>query len=402
MTQHVQTVVIGAGVVGLAIARQLSKFLGHEVLIFESSSIIGSGTSSRNSEVIHAGIYYAKDSLKAKACVEGKQMLYDFAKSYNVGYNNCGKLIVANSSEEVQMLDSIVEKGRQNGVNDLKILNPSDVESIEPECRCMGAILSPSTGIIDSHALMQALQGDAEDAGAMIAFNCSVVGGEILSSTGNGDSPPITQLTFTQKEGSESFQDQITCNNVINAAGLFAPYLASRIVNFPLHSVPKPHFAKGSYFSLEGKSPFGMLVYPVPLKNTAGLGVHATIDMMGRTKFGPDVEWLDSPDSMEWDGSSDIFLEQKAYNVDPERASSFYNEIRKYYPKLKDGTLVADYSGIRPKISGPGEAARDFEIYSPDEHGVAGHVHLYGIESPGLTSSLALAKYVAANKNHFF
>ena len=398
MSSHVQTVVIGAGVVGLAIARKLSKFLGHEILILETNSIIGAGTSSRNSELSYAGIYYAKDSVKAKACVDGKNMLYDFLTKYNVKHNNCGKLIVANSKEELGMLDSIVQKGKENGVNDLKIISPEQVKDMEPECHCMGAILSPSTGIVDSHGLMQAFQGDAEDHGAMIAYNCSVISGKIL----NDDK---TEITFLQKDEEEdnttaaAVPDTITCDNLINVAGLYAPHISHKINNFPTKHIPKAHYAKGSYFSLEGKSPFQMLVYPVPLKNTAGLGVHATIDMQNRTKFGPDVEWLDEPDLTNWNGVDDIFLNLKSYQVDESRADGFYAEIRKYYPNLKDGSLIADYSGIRPKISGPGEAARDFEICGPNKHGVKGHVHLYGIESPGLTSSLALADYVATELN---
>jgi len=341
MTSHVQTVVIGAGVIGLAIARKLAKYLGHEVLILESNSLIGAGTSSRNSEVIHAGIYYAKSSLKAKACVEGKSLLYNFMDEYNVKYNNCGKLIVANSKDELAMLNIIVNKGKENGVNDLQIISPEQVKDMEPECHCLGAILSPSTGIVDSHGLMQAYQGDAEDHGAMIAYNCSVVSGEILDNK-------KTEITFAQTgEDNESamMKDTITCDNVINVAGLYAPHVSSRIRNFPLEYIPKAYYAKGSYFSLEGKSPFQMLVYPVPLKNTAGLGVHATIDMQNRTKFGPDVEWLEEPDLANWDGTDDIFLNLKNYQVDESRADGFYAEIRKYYPNLKNGSLIADYSG---------------------------------------------------------
>ena len=376
----VQTVVVGAGVVGLAVARALA-LRGHEVIVLEAGPMIGVGTSSRNSEVIHAGIYYAKGSLKAEACVKGRQLMYDFAKNYNVPFNNCGKLIVANSSEELRMLDGIIEKGKGNGVDDLRIISNDDAKALEPECQCLGAILSPSTGIIDSHSFMQALQGEAEDNGTFLVYNCTVEGGEVLE----GDDAGLTKLIFKQDDpdGGEPSVESIYCKNLINTAGLYAPDLANSLVNFPAAAVPSPYFAKGNYFSLQGQSPFKRLIYPVPLKNTAGLGVHATIDMMGRTKFGPDVEWLEDFDF------------EKDYNVDETRAESFYAEIRRYYPNLKDNSLVADYSGIRPKISGPGMAAEDFRISAIEDHGVKGHVHLYGIESPGLTSSLALAEMIS-------
>lgn len=387
----VQTVVIGAGVVGLAAARTLAR-RGHEVVVLEGGSIIGSGTSSRNSEVIHAGIYYAPGSLKAMYCVQGREMMYRFLEEYQIPHNKCGKLIVATSDEELSMLNNIIEGAVGNGVDDLRIITREEVSDMEPECHCTGAIYSPSTGIVDSHSYMQALQGDAEDHGAVVAYNCAVLEGRVFAS---GTMEGHTELTVCQ----DGTKDTFACRNVINTAGLYAPAVANRLDGFPRECVPSSYFAKGNYFSLTGKSPFSRLIYPVPLKHTAGLGVHATIDLMGRTKFGPDVEWIETPAGFEdWgaEDSYDCFLHSQSYNIDSSRADLFYSEIRKYFPGLQDDSLVADYSGIRPKISGPNDPARDFCMMQYPDHGVKGHVHFFGIESPGLTASLALAESIDA------
>lgn len=366
MAQFVDCVVIGAGVVGLAAARALAK-CGREVLVLEAASRIGSITSSRNSEVIHAGIYYPKGSLKAHACVEGKKMLYEYCKSHNVPFRNCGKIIVATSEEQVPTLESIRLKAESNGVPDLRLLDKEEVAKFEPEVNCHAALLSPSTGIVDSHSFMLALQGDLEDAGGMIALNASVEGGSV-----DGQSIRL-------QVGGECPME-LRCSSIVNAAGLAASKVAKKITGVPEEYIPPGYFAKGNYYSLVGKSPFSMLVYPVP--EQAGLGVHATVDLGGQARFGPDVEWV--PDDSD-------------YDVDPQRADSFYAEVRKYWPGLKDGSLVPDYSGIRPKIQAPGEASKDFVISGPEDHGVKGVVNMFGIESPGLTASLALAEKVVSS-----
>ena len=367
MVERVDSIVIGAGVVGLATARALAR-AGREVIVIERHGHIGEEISSRNSEVIHAGIYYPTGSLKAQDCVAGKQALYDFCDHHGVAVNRCGKLIVAVDPEEIPVLTRLKATAEANGVRDLIWLDPSQVAAVEPHIRCSKALLSPSTGIVDSHGFMLALQGDAESHGAMIAFNTPVEhvarvdGGLILES---GGEQPITVLA----------------DLVINAAGLAAVALAAAVNGFPIDTLPRPRFAKGSYFALSGKSPFGRLVYPVP--EPGGLGVHATIDLGGRVRFGPDVEWVPSPH----DG---------VYDVDPGRAESFYHAIRRYWPDLIDGALSPDYSGVRPKLVGPGEPAADFMVQGPAEHGVPGLINLLGIESPGLTASLALADRVVA------
>ncbi|QLL62957.1 NAD(P)/FAD-dependent oxidoreductase [Sinorhizobium mexicanum] len=355
-------VVAGAGVVGLAVARALA-LAGREVLILEAADAIGTETSSRNSEVIHAGIYYPADSLMARFCVAGRKALYAYCRERGLPHRNCGKLIVATSAEELRRLPEIAAKAAANGVADIRQISAAEARELEPSLSTTGALLSPSTGIIDSHAYMLSLLGDAESAGALLALKSPVVrvraddaGFEI--DTG-GDDP----LTFRSRL-------------FVNAAGLHAPALANALEGVPRHLVPPAYYAKGSYFSLTGRTPFSRLIYPVPVKG--GLGIHLTLDMAGRVRFGPDIEWIDQVD----------------YQVDPERAVLFYQGIRRYYPDLKEGALAPAYSGIRPKIVPPEIANQDFCIQGPESHGVPGLINLFGIESPGLTSSLALADHV--------
>ena len=367
MVERVDSIVIGAGVVGLAIARALARS-GREVIVVERHGRIGAETSSRNSEVIHAGIYYPTGSLKAQDCVAGKQALYEFCDRHGVTAHRCGKLIVAVDPSEIPVLGRLKTTAEANGVHDLVWLNPSEVAALEPQVRCSRALLSPSTGIVDSHGFMLALQGDAESHGAMIAFNTPV---ERLARTNGG--------VVLETGGQQPMT--VVADLVVNAAGLSAVALAAAIDGFPADRLPRPRFAKGSYFALSGKSPFSRLVYPVP--EPGGLGVHATIDLGGQARFGPDVEWVPSQ-------------HDRVYDVDPRRAASFYGAIRRYWPDLADGALAPDYSGLRPKLVGPGEPAADFLVQGPAEHGVPGLINLLGIESPGLTASLALARRVVA------
>lgn len=354
--------VIGAGVVGLAVARALA-LTGREVIVLEAEGAIGTGTSSRNSEVIHAGIYYPKGSLKARLCVEGKRLLYDYAGERGLPHRRCGKLIVATSEAQVAQLSEIMAKAAANGVDDMVLLSGDQVRAMEPQLQCLAALHSPSTGIVDSHALMLSLQGDLEGAGGVVALKSGVVGAECV-----GDAIVLKSIDGTR----------LRCKSVVNAAGLGAPALARQFDGLPATSIPAAYFAKGNYFTLAGRAPFSRLIYPVP--EAAGLGVHLTLDLGGQAKFGPDVQWVDSADDLV---------------VDPARGDGFYAEVRKYWPGLPDGALIPGYAGIRPKISGPGEAAADFMIAGPAVHGVRGLVNLFGIESPGLTSSLAIGDHVA-------
>ena len=320
--------VVGAGVVGLACARALA-LRGLEVLVLEAEHMIGTGVSSRNSEVIHAGIYYPQGSLKAQACVEGRDMLYEYCAERGISHNRCGKLIVATSDDQVADLEKIKQFAFQNGVTDLEVLSKAEAQALEPNLSCVGALLSPSTGIVDSHSLMLALQGDIENEGGFVVFNTPVESIDV-NETDGGHSLNI-------KCGGEEPME-MECDVIVNAAGLFAPEVAKHAGD---PDAPKPFFAKGSYFKLEGtRSPFSKLIYPVPEKNTAGLGVHATIDLNGQTKFGPDVEWLS-------DISSAKEVNAETFIVDPSRCESFYAAIRKYWPALPDDCLVPDYSGIR-------------------------------------------------------
>ena len=351
--------------VGLAVARELAM-TGREVIIVERETLIGSITSSRNSEVIHAGIYYPAGSAKARLCVAGRRLLYEYCQSRNVPHERCGKFIVATSPEQVEKLENIRRSAVGNGADDLVLLSRDEALKMEPALHCLAAVHSPSTGIIDSHAYMQALLGDATAHGASLALQSTVIGAEVMT---NG-----IRLTI-DSPGSDP--TELLAGTVINSAGLDAPAVASRIDGLQRHLVPRAHFAKGNYYSLSGRAPFKRLVYPVP--EPGGLGVHLTIDLGGQAKFGPDVQWLDIADSK--------FID---YAVDPARAERFYAEIRKYWPGLANGALTPAYSGVRPKTSAPGADA-DFVIQGPATHGIPGLVNLFGIESPGLTSSLALA-----------
>ncbi len=359
--EQVDTVVVGAGVVGLAVARALA-LSGREVLVLEAAEAIGTQTSSRNSEVIHAGIYYPQGSLKARLCVQGKQMLYAYCAERGIGHRRCGKLIVATAPAQVAELQGIIQKAAANGVNDLVLLTREQALALEPALDCVAAIHSPSTGIVDSHGLMLALQGDLENAGGMVAFNSPLARARVTPAG----------IELEALDGT-----QLRARTVVNAAGLQAPTLARRFEGLDPTHIPGEYYAKGNYFTLAGRSPFSRLIYPVP--EAAGLGVHLTIDLGGQAKFGPDVQWVDAHDDLV---------------VDPARGDAFYAEVRKYWPALADGALQAGYAGIRPKISGPGAAAADFQIEGPATHGVPGLVNLFGIESPGLTSSLAIASKV--------
>ena len=359
----IETIVIGAGVVGLAIARSLA-LSGQDVLVVEQHGQIGSETSSRNSEVIHAGIYYPKDSLKARHCVEGKMRLYAYCESHHVPFKRLGKLIVAANDVQELSLSEIADRARNNGVFDLEYLGANKLKEKEPELDGRAALFSPSTGIIDSHAFMLALQGDAENAGAQIAFHTEV--------------SQVSQLpnrTYRIEAGRENAFG-VTCKNLIICAGLHVSELIERSSISFQRPVPRTRFAKGNYFRLSGKAPFSHLIYPVP--EPGGLGVHLTLDLGGQARFGPDVEWIDKID----------------YDVDYARGERFYNAIRTYWPGLPDDALAADYAGVRPKLSGPEGPASDFVILDPDDHGHKGLVVLMGIESPGLTASLSLAETV--------
>jgi L-2-hydroxyglutarate oxidase LhgO len=360
--ESVDCVVIGAGVVGLAVARALA-LAGREVIVLEAVDSIGTETSSRNSEVIHAGIYYPSGSLKAHLCVAGKEALYRYCDDHGIPYRRCGKLLVATAQKQRAKLEAIKRQADANGVLDLTSLTGADARALEPELACVAAYLSPSTGVVDSHAFMLALQGDAEERGAMIAFLSPVKGGAIQDGG------------IALNVGGAGAID-ILARTVVNCGGLHAQHIAASLAGFPSAQVPPTYYAKGNYYSLIGRSPFSRLVYPMP--NEAGLGVHITIDLGGQARFGPDVEWIDTI----------------GYDVDPRRADSFYSAIRDYWPGLKDGQLAPGYSGIRPKIAGPGEPAADFLIAGPREHGVPGLVNLFGIESPGLTAALAIGDYV--------
>lgn len=367
-TSEINAVVIGAGVVGLACARALAR-AGHETNILERHGAIGAEVSARNSEVIHAGIYYPKDSLKARLCVDGREMLYDYLDAHNLPHRKCGKLIVATEEAQTDELQAIAMRAKANGVTDLRELTGAQAREMEPALRAEAALLSPSTGILDAHSYMLSLQGEFEDRGGMIAFHAAAA-----RVTREGDA------FLVHVEGAEPMT--LRTRIVVNAGGLWAPALAARIEGLDASHVPVPHFAKGNYFALTGRAPFSRLIYPVP--EAAGLGVHLTLDMGGQARFGPDVEWIDVADGEEPD-----------YAVKPERGERFHDAVRRYWPGLKDGTLAPAYSGVRPKVNRPDETAADFMISGPGEHGVPGLVNLFGIESPGLTASLAIAEMVA-------
>lgn len=363
--ETVECVVVGAGVVGLAVARTLA-LAGREVVVIEAAATIGTGTSSRNSEVIHAGIYYPTGSLKARLCVAGRDALYRYCALHGVTHRRIGKLIVATDPQQMATLEALHAQARANGVGDLVAIDGDAARRLEPNLlTCIAALHSPSTGIIDSHGLMLAYQGEAEEHGAMIAFNAPVEGGCIEK-----------DRIVLRVGGPEPAE--IAARMVVNAAGLGAQGVARALDGLDPATVPPLHFAKGNYFQLQARPPFGRLIYPVP--EPGGLGVHLTVDLGGRCRFGPDVEWVERVD----------------YTVDPGRGDRFYAAIRRYWPDLRDGALAPDYCGIRPKLGPAGSPNADFVIQGPAEHGVPGLVHLYGIESPGLTASLAIAEEVAA------
>ncbi len=358
-----QVLVVGAGVVGLACARAAAN-AGHEVIVAEAAGGIGTGVSSRNSEVIHAGLYYPTGSKRAVHCVAGRRMLYDFCASHGVPHRKCGKLVVATNEEEAARLEAILKQAQINGVEGVALIDGSAARRLEPALSCVAAMRSPETGIIDSHRYMLALRGDLEDRGGVVALNT-----------------PIERLVH-DRAGWEAYfggadPQSIRVDAVVNAAGLGAQKLARATEGYPQERVPRLFFGKGNYFSCSGRAVFSRLVYPVPIPG--GLGVHVTLDMAGRMRFGPDVEWVD----------------KENYDVDPSRADAFYSRIRDYWPGLPEGGLVPDYSGIRPKLTGPGEPQADFMIDAPKDHGVPGLVQLFGIESPGLTSALSLGEEVA-------
>jgi L-2-hydroxyglutarate oxidase LhgO len=363
MTESVDAIVVGAGVIGLAIARRLALD-GREVIVLERHDAIGSETSARNSEVIHAGIYNLPRRLKTTLCVNGRAMLYRYCAEHGVPHARTGKLIVAVDQAEISTLAKIKEQGDLNGVDDLVWLTGDAAMALEPLLVCTAAVLSPSSGIVDSHQLMLALEGDLEDAGGLVVLNAPVEAGEVRNTgirLSVGGAAPM----------------QLQARTVINAAGLGAMDLARALKGLPPQHAAPLWFAKGNYFRLTGKAPFSRLIYPIPVPG--GLGTHMTLDLAGRARFGPDVEWVDRLD----------------YAVDPRRGDKFYDDIRRYWPDLPDGALAPDYAGIRPKLGAAGAPALDFRIDGPAQHGVPGLVNLFGIESPGLTSCLAIADHVA-------
>jgi len=364
MTERVETLVIGAGVVGLAIARRLA-LAGQEVIVVEAADAIGTGTSSRNSEVIHAGIYYPEASLKGRLCVAGRDAMYAYCEAYGVNYSRLGKLVVATTDDEMKALSVVEKKAAANGCDDLEWLDGDEARELEPELLCKGALLAPSTGIVDSHGFMLSLQGEAEANGAMFALNSPVVSGETRREGG-----------IVLQVGGEAGME-IECQTLVNSAGLDAQSVAASIAGVPANTIPHLYFAKGNYFILSGRNPFSRLIYPVP--GSASLGLHLGIDLGGQAKFGPDVEWIDAPN----------------YEVSLEREPKFYESIRRYWPDLPDGALQPGYVGVRPKLVPAGSPPADFAIHGLETHGIPGLVNLFGIESPGLTSSLAIAEYIA-------
>ncbi|WP_395694162.1 NAD(P)/FAD-dependent oxidoreductase [Piscinibacter sp.] len=365
---RVDALVIGAGVVGLAVGRALARS-GLETIVLERADAIGTGTSSRNSEVIHAGLYYPQGSLKARLCVRGRERLHAYCADRGVGVRGCGKLLVATRDDDVPKLEVIRTRAIACGVHDLQPLTRAQALALEPELQVAAALWSPSSGIVDSHGLMLALQGDMEAAGGALALCSPVLGLRCAGDAGGGHVVAV---------GGDAPME-LGARIVVNAAGLWAPALASATQGLAAQHVPQGHHAKGNYFSLAGRAPFSRLIYPVP--EQAGLGVHLTLDLAGQARFGPDVEWVDALD----------------YTVDPRRADAFYAAVRKYWPQLADGALQPAYSGIRPKLAGPGAPAADFLVQSQATHGVPGLINLFGIESPGLTACMAIADEVLAS-----
>ncbi len=364
LTDRVDCVVVGAGVVGLAVARALAM-AGREVVVLERNGAIGTETSARNSGVIHAGIYYPTGSLKARLCVAGKERLYTYCAEHGVPHERIGKLIVATADDQIPALEALARKADENGVHDLLRLSPAEARAMESEVRCVAALFSPSTGIVDAAALMLSYLGDAESRGAMLALNSPLIAGR------------ATSEGFELEVGGDQ-PTTLACRLLVNSAGLGAPVLARLLQGLDPATVPAAYLCKGNYFSLTGRNPFRHLVYPMP--ELASIGIHVVMDMGGQARFGPDAEWIDEID----------------YGVDPARAEPFYAAIRRYWPDLPDGALTPAFAGIRPKLQAPGGPAEDVLIQGPAAHGVPGLVNLYGIESPGLTSSLAIADEVAA------
>ncbi|OWW20287.1 NAD(P)/FAD-dependent oxidoreductase [Noviherbaspirillum denitrificans] len=364
---RIDCAIVGAGVVGLAVAREFAR-LGREVVVIEQHPSIGMETSSRNSEVIHAGLYYPTGSLKAKLCLQGRDALYAYCNENGIPHQRCGKLVVATSDGQLPKLSAILAQAQANGCTEVGWLDGGAAKALEPSLACVAALSSPNTGIIDSHAYMLALRGDAESAGGVFAMDSKVVSGKLIDGG--------VVLRVRTGDGAET---EIEVTTLINCGGLWAPRLADSIDGLDKASIPSAYFAKGNYYSLAGKAPFSRLIYPVP--EPGGLGVHLTIDMGGQARFGPDVEWLAAPqDAID-------------YRVDPGRSAGFYREIRAYWPDLPDNALQPAYSGVRPKITPPGAAAADFLF---DSHGSPHYLGLYGIESPGLTASLSIAEHAAA------
>ena len=368
--EQVDCVVIGAGVVGLAVAREM-VLQGHETILLEREGSFGTISSARNSEVIHAGIYYPKDSLKAKLCVEGNRLLYEYCRAHQVGTQAYGKLIVADESQ-IDDLQAILYKAQNNGVPEIKMITGEEAKQLEPKLKCSAAILSASTGIVDSHGFMLSLLGGFENAGGMIAYHSPLLSAKPIGQGAQGG----FELSIGGPDGMK-----LQTKLLINCAGMNAPAIAQKIEGLSKDQIPKAYFAKGNYFSLSGKSPFTHLIYPIP--EAGGLGVHLTLDMAGQAKFGPDVEWLDIENE-----------EQIDYTVNPKRSEGFYEAVRRYWPELKDNSLQPDYSGVRAKIVAPNTPAGDFCFNAPQDHGLQGLYNLYGFESPGLTSSIAIARYL--------
>ena len=358
-------VVVGAGAVGLACGLALSR-RGLVVAVLEREAAIGQGVSSRNSEVIHGGLYYPTGSLKARLCVAGRRMLYAFLDAHQVAYDRCGKLVVATSTEELPRLDAILEQARANDVEEMTRLSRAEALALEPELACEGALLSPQSGVFDSHGYMLAMQGEIEAAGGAVVVSTPFEGAAPLSGGG-----------FEVRAGGAE-PTRLTCRHLVTAPGLSAQDVAGRVEGFPADLIPKAHFGKGMYFRLQGKAPFARLVYPPPIPGA--LGTHYRRDLGGQAVFGPDLSYVNAPD----------------YSVDPAAAGEFYRYIRKFWPGLPDGALAPDYAGVRPKLHGPGEPQPDFRIDGEAAHGLPGLVALFGIESPGLTSSLAIGEEVAA------
>ncbi|BDT79152.1 NAD(P)/FAD-dependent oxidoreductase [Polynucleobacter yangtzensis] len=368
---RVDCVVIGAGVIGLAVAREMA-LQGRETILLERESAFGTISSARNSEVIHAGIYYPKDSLKAKLCVEGNRMLYEYCRTHHVATQPYGKLIVASDDSQLDDLQAILYKAQQNNVPEIKLITGEQAKAMEPDLQCAAAVLSSTTGIVDSHGFMLSLLGGFEDAGGMIAYQSPLISAKPIGTS----SQDGFELEIGGADGMK-----IQTKLLINCAGMSAPAIAKKIEGLDQGQIPKAYFAKGNYFSLSGKSPFKHLIYPIP--EPGGLGVHLTLDMGGQAKFGPDVEWLEIDEENQID-----------YTVNPKRGEGFYAAVRKYWPGLKDNALQPDYSGVRAKIVPPNTPAGDFCFNTPKDHGLEGLFNLYGFESPGLTSSLAIAKHL--------